>query len=156
MEKIKEYLKKKFEKRIFFEFSASRITSFKTGGKISILLFPDKKEEIEILYGIQKEHNVSLKFFGSCSNVLISDRGYNGILALTENFSRLSLGNENVSAESGVKINRFLGFCMDNNLKNQEFLTGIPGSVGGAAIMNAGTKSRFIGSITDKISCKWD
>ncbi|MCL5408675.1 MAG: UDP-N-acetylmuramate dehydrogenase [Candidatus Omnitrophica bacterium] len=149
---LKDELKENFKDRVFFEFPASEITSFKTGGKISILLFPLDKKDIETLYNLEKQHNVPVKFLGRGSNVLISDKGYNGILAMTENFSKLSLENENVYAESGVKISGFLSFCMDNNLKNMEFLTGIPGSIGGAIIMNAGTKDLFISSITDKIN----
>jgi UDP-N-acetylmuramate dehydrogenase len=151
MEKIKKYLKKIFEKRIFFDCEASKITSFKTGGKISILLFPENKGDIESLYHIQNQYNIPVKFLGHGSNVLISDKGYNGIIALTEKFSDISFENRNVYVQSGVKINTFLKFLINNNLKNGEFMSGIPGSIGGVVIMNAGTKDRFISSIISRV-----
>ncbi|MGC8805887.1 MAG: UDP-N-acetylmuramate dehydrogenase, partial [Candidatus Ratteibacteria bacterium] len=135
-----------FKDRVLFDISAKSLTSFKTGGILPVVVFPSKKQEIEFLLNLKKE-GISIKFLGAGSNVLVSDDGFDGIIASTKNFSGVKYQDGVLSALAGTKVNNVIGYCVRNHLTGLEFLAGIPGTIGGCLIMNAGIKNKSISDV---------
>lgn len=143
---VKKMLVDAFGKRVVFDASAKDFTTFKTGGLLSAVVFPSKKEEIEFLFELEKK-GTDVKFIGRGSNLLISDCGFDGVIAVTEKISGISLSENFISGYCGAKISFLMGFCIKHSLGGLEFLSGIPGTLGGALVNNAGIKETSISDI---------
>lgn len=144
MEILKE-LKSFLNNRIKENISLKEFTSFKTGGIAKIVVFPENKEEIEKIFSLCEKHKKKFLILGKGTNVLISDYGFEGIVIITSLLDRIKKDNNFLICQAGVKISSLLNFCIKNNLSGIEFLSGIPGTIGGAVITNAGLKKEWIG-----------
>jgi UDP-N-acetylmuramate dehydrogenase len=117
------------------------LTLYNVGGPARLALAPRTVEEAVAAYEWLKAQPGRKLVLGGGSNMLISDAGFDGIVLLTGGLERLeALGDDRYSAESGVVLDRLVREVMlPNNYDGVGGLTGIPGSVGGAIFMNAGT-----------------
>ena len=139
--KIKELKKllKEFEKNIEFEHDLKKKNWFNIGGKAKIFYKANSlKELINFLKILNNEERIFV--LGAGSNILISDNLFDGIvIKLSKNFSNISLHSEDlVIAGAGALDKSVSYFTMKNNLSGFEFLSGIPGTIGGGIRMNAG------------------
>ena len=117
----------------------SRHTTFKTGGPASLFIRPDSLEQLKMVVALLKRAEVPYFILGNGSNLLVSDKGYDGAIISTDKFTDIRLEDEKtIYAEAGVKNSAIAAFARDNSLTGFEFAAGIPGSLGGAVIMNAG------------------
>ena len=117
----------------------SRHTTFKTGGPASLFIRPDSLEQLKKVVALLKRAEVPYFILGNGSNLLVSDKGYDGAIISTDKFTDIRLEDEKtIYAEAGVKNSAIAAFARDNSLTGYEFAAGIPGSLGGAVIMNAG------------------
>lgn len=117
----------------------SRHTSFKIGGPCDYFVKPESIEQISELIKYCK--NTSTPFFvlGNGSNLLVSDAGFKGIvISIGENFSDYSVSGNLITAQAGAKLVTISNAACKNSLAGLEFAAGIPGTVGGGVIMNAG------------------
>ncbi len=111
--------------------------SFHIGGPAQLLLLPRSLEEIEIL--VRALEGRSFMVLGNGSNVLFKDSGYKGvILKLASNFSDYRIEGNRIRASSGVLLSVISRKAALKGLGGLEFATGIPGTLGGGVIMNAG------------------
>ena len=139
--KIKE-LKKlltEFEESIKFECDLKKKNWFNIGGKAKIFYRANSlKELINFLKILNNEERIFV--LGAGSNILISDNLFDGIIIkLSKNFSNISLLGENIVIAGGGALDKSVSnFTMKNNLSGFEFLSGIPGTIGGGIRMNAG------------------
>ena len=136
MDRLKELL---VQKSITFAENkkASEFTSFHIGGEC-FTVYPKTEEELISAALICLECDVRYTVLGCCSNVLISDNGYNGALILTQYINGVEVNGNTVSAECGATLISVCKAALNNSLSGFEFAYGIPGSVGGAVFMNAG------------------
>lgn len=114
-------------------------TYFKIGGSADIFL--SVKNEYEIIDSISalKEHNVPFCIIGNGSNLLVSDKGIEGaVISVGKDFSNISCVGNRIEASAGALLSRISACALDNSLTGFEFASGIPGSLGGAIVMNAG------------------
>ncbi|MDE7389464.1 MAG: UDP-N-acetylmuramate dehydrogenase [Lachnospiraceae bacterium] len=118
----------------------SKYTTFKIGGEARAIIFVGNLKTMSDLVRVCTDENVPYFILGNGSNLLVSDDGYNGIMFKLEgDFKKISLLEENtVFCGAGVSLAKLCKFALDHNLSGLEFAWGIPGSVGGAAYMNAG------------------
>ena len=138
-EQIKEELLKVFdENQVFFDEPMSKHTSFRIGGPAKIFAKPQNIEQI--LYCKEKcNDKFPIYVLGNGSNVLVSDEGYEGcILQIGGEMSRIEINEEEVRVQSGAKLSKLAAEVMRAGLSGLEFASGIPGTVGGAVVMNAG------------------
>lgn len=121
--------------------SLAPMTLYNVGGPARVALLPRTTEEALEAFTWMKDQPGPKLVLGGGSNVLISDRGYPGIVLFTNKLQRLeALGDDRYIVESGVNLDRLVRDVMlENNYAGVGGLTGIPGSVGGAIFMNAGT-----------------
>ena len=118
----------------------SKYTSFKIGGPAKVLIEPNSVDALsEILKACYKE-NVKPIILGNGSNVIVRDEGINGVVIMMGSaFSKIEYcGNNMVKAQAGANLASLCKFALEYNLSGLEFAYGIPGTVGGAAFMNAG------------------
>jgi UDP-N-acetylmuramate dehydrogenase len=117
----------------------SKYTSMRVGGPADYYLEPaDKLDLVEIVKYFQG-NNFPYLMLGRGSNLLISDDGLRGAAINVETcLSNVRMEADLVIAEAGVHMAKFVDFCIQNGLAGVEMLAGIPGSVGGAIVMNAG------------------
>ena len=139
---IKKYSKNSYEK-IFFDYELKKTNWFNIGGKARIYFKPETLQElIEFL----KLYNDRGKLFviGAGSNILFQDGLFNGaVIKLGKNFSNFSLLNYNtVVAGSGASDRQLSEFSLENNIGGFEFLSCIPGTIGGGLRMNSGCFNR--------------
>ena len=141
-------LKNKFGKSVIFSESLSKYSWFNLGGPAKILFKPDSVEQLaEFL----KLNNYSQKIacLGAGSNTLIRDGGFNGIVVkLSPKFSFIKQLKDNVLEVGAGTLDKTLSsFAAENSITNLEFLSCIPGSVGGSIKMNSGCYGDEISNI---------
>ncbi len=126
-------------------------TTLRVGGPAAAVAMPADTVELIALLALLRDHNVSWRVIGRGSNLLVADRGYDGmVIVLGRRFGAIEpAGPTTVRVEAGCGLARLLQWCVAQELTGLEFLAGIPGSVGGALAMNAGAWNR---EIMDRIS----
>ena len=130
-------------------FDIKTLTSFKMGGVIKEVFFPENIEKIE---QILKE-NKGIKVFGNLSNTLISSDGYNGKIILTTKMNNIQIDGTKVVADAGVKGPMLAQKVCENGLSGFEFMIGFPGSIGGEVCMNASANSQAISDTLTSVTC---
>lgn len=131
-EKLNKYNLKKDE-------MLKKYTSFKIGGKADYFVEPRTKDEILEILKIAREENLPSFILGNGTNLLISDKGIRGIVIhLGKNYQDYKIDATNIIVQSGMSNKTLANILMENSLKGYEFASGIPGTVGGASVMNAG------------------
>lgn len=114
-------------------------TTMHIGGPADILVKPESVEDVQEIIKIAKVNNIPLTILGRGSNLLIRDKGIRGIvLAFKDNFSDIEIDGNLVKAQSGALLRDVALKSFEANLTGMEAVSGIPGSIGGAIIMNAG------------------
>lgn len=115
-------------------------STFKIGGEASYFFEPKNIEDLSLALINCKNKKIPVKIIGAGSNLLIDDLGVNAlVIRLASNyFKRIEKKENTLVIGAGVKINKLVGFCASNKIGGYEFLIGIPGTLGGAVIMNAG------------------
>lgn len=127
------------EHRIFYQEPLSRHTTFKVGGPADILVCPESVTEIQRLIGYCREKNLSYTIVGLGSNLLVRDKGYRGmVIKLGHSLRGLYITGEEIMAEAGIRLSELSKKAAAQHLSGLEFAEGIPGSLGGAVVMNAG------------------
>lgn len=115
-----------------------RHTSFRAGGNAEWFCIPETAEELKAVLAACKKADMPWYVVGNGSNLLVSDEGFSGVIISTGKFDRLDVDGETVTAGAGVLLSKVAAAAWKSGLTGFEFAAGIPGSVGGAAVMNAG------------------
>lgn len=117
----------------------SRHTTFRIGGPADYFVTPHTKEEIRQVIRLCKEEEIPFAVLGNGSNLLVGDKGFRGvIIQLFKNFSDIIIEEETIYAQSGALLVRLANQAAEQGLTGLEFASGIPGTLGGAVVMNAG------------------
>ena len=114
-------------------------TTFRIGGPADALALPKTPEEVAEVVRFCHEHAQPYYVLGNGSNLLVSDEGYRGIvLQLYRNFNDIQVNGEMITVQSGAMLAAVARTAYQNGLTGLEFASGIPGTIGGAVVMNAG------------------
>ena len=117
----------------------SRHTTFRTGGPADIYIEPASAEELKQVLAICKEEKLSYSILGNGSNLLVGDRGYRGVLvSFGKPFGQVTVEENFVRAGAGALLSYVAKQALSASLTGFEFAAGIPGTIGGAVVMNAG------------------
>ena len=124
-------------KNLFLDHNLSSNSWFGLGGKAKKFFTPDTEEElINYLKNIQLDNFVTI---GSGSNILFRDKGYSDtIIKLGKDFRKINIIDDSLICGSGVLKSHVSKFALDEEIENMEFLSCIPGTMGGGVAMNAG------------------
>ncbi len=131
----------------------SRHTTFKVGGPCSVLVKINEVKELQKLLPFLAEENISYFFLGNGSNLLVSDKGYEGVVityaqALSDD---IKVDGDRITAGGGVLLSKVAKKALDESLTGFEFAAGIPGTVGGAMVMNAGAYDGEMKQIVESV-----
>jgi UDP-N-acetylmuramate dehydrogenase len=115
-------------------------TSFKVGGPADILVTPENALMLEEILNLCKEKNIPYFILGSGTNIIVRDKGIRGITIKTKDkLNKCTICDDNImEAEAGALIAELSTIACKHGLSGLEFASGIPGTLGGAVIMNAG------------------
>ena len=137
-EKLKEVMTSERGNFRFME-PMKRHTTFRIGGPAAVFISPGSEEELREVLNLLKEENIPWTILGNGSNLLVSDAGYEGVvISTTEGLTRLEAEGERIFASSGQLLSRTAKRALKEGLTGLEFAAGIPGTIGGALVMNAG------------------
>ncbi len=125
-------------------------TTFRIGGPASLFVTPRTKEEIRDVIICCRSYPVPYYIIGNGSNLLVSDAGYDGVvIQLYRNFNQITVKGQTVTAYSGALLSTVAAEAYKASLTGLEFASGIPGTLGGACVMNAGA---YGGEMKDVLS----
>ena len=147
-------LKIKFGKNLIINENLSKYNWFNLGGPAEIFFRPQDKDQLLSFITEIKKTNVKIHILGAGSNTLIRDLGIKGVvIKLGSKFSETQLLEKDTIKVGASTLDKTVSnFAKDNNISGLEFLSCIPGSIGGAIIMNSGCYGSEISSILESIS----
>lgn len=127
------------EERLLFHEPMSRHTTFRVGGEAECMAVVETKEELSQLVSYLGRIEQDYFVLGNGSNLLVGDKGYRGIiLKMGPRLSAVGVEKDHIAAGAGALLSRVSAAARDAGLSGLEFAAGIPGSIGGAIVMNAG------------------
>lgn len=127
-------------------------TTFRLGGPADELCIPESREELIQEINACRKSGHSCRVMGNGSNILVRDQGIRGVVVKnTKALDCLEKSGNRVIAGSSVMLPQFVHFCVDHDLEGMEYLSSIPGTVGGALFMNAGRGRKDRMAISDKL-----
>jgi len=119
--------------------SLKKHTTYGIGGPADLMIFPKSKQDLIKVIEIINENKIQLTILGSGSNVLVSDNGIRGaVISLKNSLKQIEVDDNILYAECGTMLGKIVKHAVKNNLIGLENLNGVPGTLGGALIMNAG------------------
>lgn len=138
-----EFLEKLYDKidktRVHIEEPMSCHTTFRVGGPADYFVAADNKEEVRQVVNLCREEKIPCYILGNGSNLLVGDKGFRGVvLQIYKDMSRVEIDGNVLTAEAGALLSKVASEALDKGLTGFEFAAGIPGTLGGAVVMNAG------------------
>ena len=151
---IDQKIKKKFSNYIFNNIKLSKYSWFNLGGPAEYLFKPKDKQQLIEFLNENKKNKLEITIIGAGSNTLIRDNGIKGVvIKLGPNFSKIKLLDEATIEIGASALDRKISnFAKDHGIGNLEFLSCIPGSIGGAVIMNSGCYGNDISKVLKSIN----
>jgi len=139
-QKQKKEIRNMLTSVITFDEPLAKFTTFGIGGPAACMVYPDNPNELSTLLKYAHDKIIPVVFIGSGSNLLVWDEGFNGfVISLRKTFKQLTINrNSQIIAESGVMLGTMVKEAIGAQICGLESLVGVPGTLGGALIMNAG------------------
>lgn len=136
---------------IFMQEPMKKHTTFRVGGPADVLVQPDETALAAIL-ALCRRYHVSYSFIGNGSNLLVGDKGIRGVvIEMTDPMGNIEVDGTKITAQAGAMLSKIANTAASNGLGGMEFAAGIPGSVGGAVVMNAGAYGGEMKDIIEKV-----
>lgn len=122
-------------------------TTFRVGGPADICFFPKSAGEIRQAMAAAQKLGVPCMIMGNGSNMIVRDGGIRGlVIILGDRFAEIKVDGTRIFCQAGAPLSRIAAAALDNSLTGLEFAAGIPGTLGGGVVMNAGA---YGGQISD-------
>ncbi len=131
----------------------ARHTSFRIGGPAALYVECDTVGDLAAALSALRDNGIDWTVLGKGTNVLASDAGYEGaVLVLGRDFKHWGLTEERLSSGAGVILGVLVQAAFGAGMTGLEFAVGVPGTLGGALVMNAGARDEWIGAIVDSVT----
>ena len=152
MNDVIELIKKDDICKIYENVSISKYTTYRVGGICRVMAYPADVSELIKLLKLLKSRNVKYKILGNGSNLLFSDKEYDGFLIKLNSLDTLTFfGNNKIKVGAGYSLIKLSLMAAKKGLTGLEFASGIPGTVGGAVFMNAGAYKSDMGYVVETV-----
>lgn len=152
---MKELIKKIEDRelgRVEQNVSLAYYTTYKVGGTARAIVYPKNVACLISLIKLLKSYNILYKILGNGSNVLFSDKEFNGIIIRLTEFNEVEFfGQSKIRVGAGFSLMKLSSLAMKKGLAGLEFAAGIPGTIGGAVFMNAGAYKSDMGYIVQEV-----
>ncbi len=154
MRNIAELLMQKIgEDRILTNEDMSRHTTFRIGGPADVFAVPRTPEEAAEIVKICREEGAPFYVIGNGSNLLVSDDGYRGVIVqIYKNLSEISVDGDTMTVQAGAMLSVIAKRALACSLAGFEFASGIPGTIGGAVVMNAGAYGGEMKDVLEEVT----
>ena len=127
--------------------------TFRVGGPAACFLTPSTKEQIREILHICQEEKTPYFILGNGSNLLVSDQGFDGVvLRVYKNMNQVTVEGEHLRVQAGALLSATARKALEAGLTGMEFAAGIPGTMGGAAVMNAGAYGGEMKDILESVT----
>ncbi len=149
-----EFLKEVQEKnigKIEENISIKKYTTYKVGGICKALIYPKDATKLIELLKLLKKYKIKYKILGNGSNLLFSDKEYNGVLIKLSSFDKMEIIGNKIIVGAGYPLVKLSLIAAKHSLAGLEFAAGIPGTIGGAVFMNAGAYKSDMGYIVTEV-----
>lgn len=114
-------------------------TTFRIGGPADYFVTPESEEQVQAVIGLSRREKIPYYILGNGSNLLVGDQGYRGmIIQIYKKMSEIQVEGNELHAQAGALLSKIAARALDASLTGFEFASGIPGTLGGAVMMNAG------------------
>ena len=128
-------------------------TTFRIGGRADYFVSPTETEQIRKIIELCRQENMPWYVIGNGSNLLVSDHGFRGvIIRLFKNYAGLRIEGEQIFVQAGALLSRTANAALQEGLTGFEFAAGIPGTIGGALVMNAGAYGGEMKDVTESVT----
>lgn len=128
-------------------------TSFRIGGPADYFVSVNNIEELQKVIVAAKENKIDFFLLGNGSNILVSDKGFRGVVInLDGEFNEAKVEGNTIKAGAGITLSQLAGIAMKASLTGLEFASGIPGTLGGALFMNAGAYGGEMSQVVTDVS----
>ncbi|NLW24361.1 MAG: UDP-N-acetylmuramate dehydrogenase [Clostridia bacterium] len=152
LKKIAKSLQSQVKGKIKILEALSRHTTWQIGGPADLFLIPVDRSDLENAVKFCNLENIPVTIIGGGSNLLISDQGVRGlVIKLAGGLKKWEINGVEVRAESGVRLPFLVRQTVNEGLQGLEFAGGIPGTVGGAVIMNAGAHGGSMNQVVERV-----
>ena len=152
MEKLFEILNSLAPERVRKNEPMSAHTTFKVGGCADICFFPASEEELMAAMKAAQEKSVPMMVMGNGSNMIVRDGGIRGLVIILGNdFGGISVDGNRITCQAGASLARLANAALENSLTGLEFASGIPGTVGGGLLMNAGAYGGELKDVVESV-----
>ena len=142
------------EENVFANEPMANHTTFKIGGPADYLVTPQSANDVRYVAECVRDHGVPLHVIGLGSDLLVADEGLRGVvIKLAENLAGIKVEGTRVIAEAGASNEAVAFAALEAGLTGYEFASGIPGTIGGAAIMNAGAYDGQFSDVAVSLTC---
>lgn len=139
------------EEDIYLQEPMSRHTTFQTGGPADCLIEPENVQQLQKIQEYLSKEGIPVFILGNGSNLLVGDKGYEGVvLQIGNRMSGIRTEGSSIVCQAGAKLSRAAAAAMEKGLTGLEFAAGIPGTIGGGVVMNAGA---YGGEMSRVVKC---
>lgn len=147
-------IKEKLESygKVLENVSLKKYNTYKVGGQAKYIVFPETTEELIKLLKYIKEENIKYFILGNGSNIIFSEKEFDGIIIKLDNLSKICFDKTKVVAEAGAMLPKVAIESINKGLTGLEWATGIPGTIGGSVVGNAGAYNSCIFDYIEQIT----
>lgn len=131
--------------------SLAKYTTYKVGGNAKVLVYPKDEEKLILLIEYLRKQNILHKVIGNGSNLIFSDKEYNGVIIKLDNFKTLKIEDTKITVGAAYSLMKLSNKAQSLGLTGLEFAAGIPGTIGGSVYMNAGAYNSDMGYIVSEV-----
>jgi UDP-N-acetylmuramate dehydrogenase len=153
---IKKRMKEIGGETVHFDVPMSHYTTLRTGGNVEAIYRAGNLERLKEMVAFLTDEGIPYLPLGAGSNLLVKDEGMDGVAIILDGFfasiDYTAAAGPCVAAGAGLPLRKLVDFCTREGLAGMEFLAGIPGTLGGAVAMNAGSRGEEIQGVTGEIS----
>ncbi|MCF2668429.1 UDP-N-acetylmuramate dehydrogenase [Faecalicatena contorta] len=148
-----ELLKIMSEEQVKTEEPMKNHTTFRVGGPAEFFVMPRTAEEVKKVIDLCRRESFPYYIIGNGSNLLVSDQGYRGVvLQIYKEMSYIEIEENVVVAQAGALLSAIANKALENGLTGFEFAAGIPGTLGGACVMNAGAYGGEMKDVLEEVT----
>ena len=141
------------ETRIYKEEPMKKHTTFRVGGNADYFIVPKTIEEVKNVVALCKETDMPYYILGNGSNLLVSDKGYRGvIIQIYKEINEICIEGDQIKVQAGALLSKIGSAALEAGLTGFEFASGIPGTIGGAVVMNAGAYGGEMKDVLEEVT----
>lgn len=153
---VKQRMKEIGGEAILFDVPASKYTTFRTGGNVEAMYRAGNLQGLKHMVAFLADEGIPYLVMGSGSNLLVRDGGFDGVAIILDgslaSVEGSTVAEPSILAGAGLRVQKLVEYCAEKGLAGVEFMAGIPGTLGGAVAMNAGSWGKEIGEVISEVT----